>query len=86
MKISFCPFLNKLVILLLVVFYQSANAQKVNGFVYNEHKKRFADVEVFNLSNNFVTVTNSDGSFSVKGKKMILYNLNIPESILKGLQ
>lgn len=69
MKISFCPFLNKLVILLLVFFYQSVNAQKLKGFVYNEHKKKFADVEVFNLSNNFVTVTNSDGSFSVKGKK-----------------
>lgn len=67
MKLSSLLKTNVLSVLLLVLFAFSGNAQKINGVIYDENKKPLADVEIINQKNNFVTVSNSDGSFTIKG-------------------
>ncbi|MFN3753802.1 carboxypeptidase-like regulatory domain-containing protein [Flavobacterium sp.] len=45
----------------------SSNAQKINGVICDENKKPLANVEIINLKNNFVTISKTNGSFSIKG-------------------
>lgn len=47
---------------------QSIQSENIVGFIYGEKNKPAANVEIINLKNNFVTVSNNDGSFSIKGK------------------
>lgn len=55
--------------LLFILFAFNVNAQKISGIIYDENKKPLADVEIINQQNNFVTISNSDGSFTIKGNK-----------------
>lgn len=47
---------------------KSIQSDNIEGFVYGEKNKPVANVEIINTKNNFVTVSNKDGYFSIKGK------------------
>ncbi|MES2575242.1 MAG: carboxypeptidase-like regulatory domain-containing protein [Bacteroidota bacterium] len=74
---------SSIVILLFVLFSINGNAQKVSGVIYDKNKKHLADVEVINQQNNFVTISNSDGSFTIKGNKNDVLLFIHPEKTVK---
>lgn len=79
MKISFSLKMTLIAVLAFVLFPLTATAQKINGFIYDEHKKPLANVEIVNQTNNFVTISNENGHFAVKGN-----NKDILKFIYKG--
>lgn len=74
---------NSIATLLFVLFSVNGNAQKVSGIVYDENKKHLADVEIINQQNNFVTISNSDGSFTIKGNKNDVLKFVHPKKVVK---
>lgn len=70
-------------ILLFILFSLNGNAQKVNGIIYDENKKELADVEIINQQKNFVTISNSDGSFTINGNKNDVLKFVYPGKIVK---
>ncbi|WP_163408601.1 carboxypeptidase-like regulatory domain-containing protein [Flavobacterium ajazii] len=58
-----------LITVLFILFSFNVNAQIVSGIIYDGNKKPLTDVEIVNQQNNFVTVSNVDGSFTIKGNK-----------------
>jgi hypothetical protein len=69
--------------LLFILFSLSGSAQKVNGIIYDENKKELADVEIINQQNNFVAISNSDGSFTINGNKNDVLTFVYPGKIVK---
>ncbi len=59
-------------LLLLMQFsfetYQNKYLDSISGIVYGEKNKPIASIEIINLNNNFVAVSNKEGSFVIKGK------------------
>jgi len=72
-----------IITLLFILFSLNGNAQKVSGFIYDENKKELADVEIINTQNNFVTVSNPDGSFTIKGNKNDVLKFIYPQKPVK---
>ncbi|WP_154652677.1 carboxypeptidase-like regulatory domain-containing protein [Flavobacterium rivuli] len=57
--------------------------EKIEGVIYDEFKKPIANVEVFNVTSGFVTVSDIDGHFAVIGKKGNLLRFTYPSKITK---
>ena len=72
-----------IITLFFILFSLTGNAQKVSGIVYDENKKYLAGVEITNQQNNFVTISNSDGSFTIQGKKSDVLKFVYREKTIK---
>ena len=74
-------------LLLLMQFsfetYQNKYLDSISGIVYGEKNKPIASIEIINLNNNFVAVSNKEGSFVIKGK--IIWSIAIPMAVSNGL-
>ncbi|RZJ71792.1 carboxypeptidase-like regulatory domain-containing protein [Flavobacterium sp.] len=55
--------------LAILFFSLTLSAQKLSGTITDEEKEPLPKTEVTNLSNHFVTYSDKNGNFSIKGKK-----------------
>jgi len=65
---------------------QSSPKQEIKGIVYDELKKPLPNVEVFNVTNGFVTVSDAKGHFNVKGKMGNVLRFIYPSKITKNVE
>jgi len=70
MRTISCLFKTFLLLLFMVnSFGQTSKSGLISGTVYDENDKPVAGVEIINLNNNFVALSQSNGTFAVKGEK-----------------
>jgi len=58
----------------------------IEGTVYDEFKKPLPNVEVFNITNGFVTVSKANGHFAVIGKTGNMLRFTYPSKITKEVK